>query len=140
MHVVFSVERQIKVEHSRYVFDVEATCGHIGTHQQIHRTALEGFKRLQAFVLRFVAVQGSGFEAFTLQRPRQAGAAQLAVHKNEGLLQTALAQHVVDGPAFVFVRYTNEALLYRRGRGIGTRHLDGDRVLQVAVGQSFDFR
>jgi hypothetical protein len=52
---------------------------------------LEGFQRLQAFVLALVAVQRGGFEALALQRAGQTGAAQLAVDEHKGLLHAALA-------------------------------------------------
>ena len=139
MDIVFGVERQIEVEHRWHVLDVQPTGGHVGTHQQIDRTALEGFQGLQALVLRFVAVQGGGFQALALQRAGQAGTAQLAVDKDEGLLDAALAQHMVDGAALVLIGHTDETLLHRGSRGIGAGHLDGDRVLQVAAGQSLDF-
>ena len=72
VHIVFCVERYVEVEHGRHILDVQATRCHIGTHQQIHFTGLEGFQSLQALVLALVAVQGRGTQSVALQRACQA--------------------------------------------------------------------
>ena len=84
-------------------------------------------------------MQCSSFEAFALQRPRQATTTELAVHKNKGLLDTALIEHSLDHAAFVVVLGRIKTLLDGRGGLIGTSHLDGDGVLQVAACQALDF-
>ena len=71
MHVVLGVERHVVVEDRGQVDDVEAARGHVGGHQQVHVAALEGVERLQALVLRLVAVQRGGVQAVALERTRQ---------------------------------------------------------------------
>ncbi len=67
VHIVFSVERNVKVKHRWHIFDVQTTRGHIGAHQQIHFAAFEGIKRLQTFVLALVTMQGTGAQTITLE-------------------------------------------------------------------------
>ena len=93
----------IEVVHRGHVFDVQAACGHVGTDQQIDFALLESFKGFQALVLTFVTVQGRGLEAFALQRAGQTCAAELAVDKNEGLLDASVVQHLADHAALVVV-------------------------------------
>ena len=138
VHIVFGVERDVKVEHRRHIFDVQAARGHIGANQQIHRTTLECVQRLQTFVLALVAMQGGRLEALALQRTRQTGAAQFAVDEDKRLRHTTIKQDSFQcGPLVVIVNAV-EMLLHRGGRGIGAGHLDGDRILQVAVCKSLD--
>ena len=92
VHIVFGVEGHVVVEDGRHVLDVQATGRDVGTHQQIHLAALEGFKRLQALVLALVAVQRRCAQAITLQSARQARTAQLAVGEDEGLADVALLE------------------------------------------------
>ena len=139
MHVIFGVEGNVEIEHGRHILDVEATGGHVGAHQQIDLTLLEGIQCLQPLVLALVAMQRGGLEAFALQAAGQACTTELAVHKDEGLLDAARTQHLVDGTALVVVIGAVKALLHRGRRFVGTGHLDGDRVLQVAAGQALDF-
>ncbi len=138
VHIVFGIEGHIEVEHRRHILDVQATRGHVGADQQVHFAALEGFERLEALVLAFVAVQRGGLEAFALQAAGQACAAELAVDEDEGLLDPSALEHLVDGVALALIIGAVEVLLHR-GRGlVGPRHLDGDRVLQVAACQALD--
>jgi len=138
VHVVFGVEGHVEVEHRRHILDVEAARGHVGAHQQVDFALLEGFQGFQALVLALVAVQRGGLEAFALQAARQAGATELAVHEDEGLLDAPGLEHLVDGTALVVVVGAVEALLHRGGRLVRPGHLDGDGVLQVAAGQALD--
>ena len=138
VNVVFGVERNIEVEHRRNVLDVEPARSHIGAHQQVDLAFLEGVERLQALVLALVAVQRRRLQTFTLKRARQPGAAELAVDKNECLLEIPLAQDLVQGTAFVLVAHAEETLLHRRRGGVGPGHFDGDRVLQIAARQPLD--
>ena len=111
VHIVFGVERQVKVKDCGHIFDVQATRGHVGADQQIDLAALEGFERLEPLVLALVAVQCGGFKAFALQRARQAGTTELAVDKHKGLLHAARFQYLVQGRAFVVFAHTVKALL-----------------------------
>ena len=89
MHIVFSVEGNVKVEDGRHILDVESARRHIGAHQQINLTAFESFEGFQALILALVAMQCRGFQAFMLKRAGQAGAAEFAVDKHKGLLHAA---------------------------------------------------
>ena len=138
MHIVFGIERNVEVENGWHVFDVQAARCHVGTDQQIDRAAFEGFQGFQAFVLGFIAVQCGRVEAFALQRARQPRATELAVHEHKRLLQAAIAQNLAQRAAFVVVINSVKMLLHRGGGGVGTRHLDRHRILQVAAGQALD--
>ena len=67
VHVIFGVEGTSKLNTAGTSFDVEATGGHVGAHQQIDLTLLEGIQRLQPLVLALVAMQRGGLQAFALQ-------------------------------------------------------------------------
>ena len=140
MHIVFGVEGHVEVEHGRHVLDIQTTRGHIGTHQQIHFALLEGFQRFQALVLTLITVQGSSLEAFALQAAGQAATAELAVHKDERLLDATGFEHLVDGAALVIIACAVKALLHGGGRLVRAGHFDGDGVLQVTAGQALDLR
>ena len=85
-------------------------------------------------------MQSRGLQTFAFQGTGQAGTTQLAVHKNECLLEAPAGQHMLDRTALVFILHGIKTLL-DGGRGfIGPRHLDGDWVLQIAVCQSLDLR
>ncbi len=140
VHIVFRIEGQIEIEHGGHIFDIQAARGHISTHQQIDFAFFEGVQRFQALVLAFVAVQRGGVEAFALERARQAGTTQFAVHKHKGLLHATGAQHLVQRGALVFVAHAVETLLDIRCRGVGAGDFNRHRVLQVAAGQALDLR
>ena len=140
MDVVFRVERDVEVEYGRHVLDVEPARRHVGAYQQIDLALLEGVERFEAFVLALVTVQGGRIQALALQRARQTRTTELAVDEDESLFQGALAQHLVQGVAFVFVGHTVKVLLHRTGSGVRTRHFNRHRVLQVTVRQAPDFR
>jgi hypothetical protein len=67
------------VEHRRHVL-MSSLRGHIGAHQQIHFTRLEGFQRFQTLVLALVTVQCRGFQA---SRPMSASRAQPNLHEDK---------------------------------------------------------
>ena len=140
MHVVFGVKRHVEVEHRWHVLDVQPAGRHIGTHQQVHFAFFERLQRLQAFVLALVTVQGGRLEAFTLQRTCQPGTAQLAVDEHKRLLHATGLQDLVQRTAFVVFTHAIETLLHGGSRGVRAGHFDGDRVLQVAAREAFDFR
>ena len=138
MHIVFGVERYVKVEHCRHVFDVQTTRSHIGTHQQVHLAAFESFQRFQTLVLALVAVQGGGAQAIALEGAGQAGAAEFAVAKHKGLGDAIAFDQLLERAIFVVHTHAEE-MLRHGGRGlVGARHFDGDGVLQVAAGQALD--
>ena len=138
VHIVFGVERHVKVENRRHVFDVQTTGRNVGAHQQIDLALFEGLQRFQPLVLAFIAVQRGGLEAFALQRAGQPRATELAVDEHKSLLDTAGFENLVQGAALVVGAHTVEMLLDGRGRGVGAGHLDGDRVLQIARRQALD--
>ena len=139
VHIVFGVEGDVEVEHRGHILDVQTARSHIGTHQQVNFALLEGFQRLEAFVLTLVAVQRCRLETFVLQRTGQAGTTEFAVHKHKGLLHAALFQDLVQRMALAVFVDAVEMLLHGRSGRIGACHFNGDRVLQVAVGQALDF-
>ena len=138
MDVVFRVERNVKVEHGRHVFDVKTTRCHIGAHQQINLALLEGLKRFQSLVLALVAMQCGGLQTLALQRAGQARAAEFAVDENKRLLHAALFQDLMQGVAFVVIAHTVKMLLDGAGGCVGAGHLDRYRVLQVAIRKALD--
>ncbi|MNS89475.1 hypothetical protein D3C72_1234900 [compost metagenome] len=138
VHVVFGVERDVEVEDGGHVLDIEATGRDVGAHQQVDFTGLERGERLQAFVLALVAVQCGGTQTVALQRACEARAAELAVDEHEGLRNAALLDDLLERTALVVVRDAVEVLFDGGGRFVRPRHFDGDRVLQVAAGQSLD--
>ena len=138
VHIVFGVERHVKVEHRRHILDVQAAGRHVGANQQIDFALFEGLERFQTLVLALVAMQRCRLQAFSLQRAGQPRAAELAVDEHESLLDAAGFENLVQGAALVIGADAVEMLLDRRGRGIGAGHLDGDRVLQVARRQALD--
>ena len=138
VHIVFGVERHVEVEHRRHVLDVQAARGHIGTHQQIDLALFEGIKGFESFILALVTMQGRGVEALALQRARQAGTTKLAVDKDKGLLDASRLEDLVQRMPLILVTHAVKMLLDRGGGGIGARHLDRHRALQVAAGQALD--
>ena len=136
--VVLGVVRHVEVEDRRQVDDVEAARGDVGRDQDVDLALLERLERLQPLVLRLVAVQRVGAQAVALERARQAGAAELGVDEDERLRDRALLQQLQHGAPLVVGRDAVEVLLdVARGR-VRPRHLDQDRVLQVALGQPPD--
>ena len=136
--VVLGVERHVEVEDRRQVDDVEAARGDVGRDQHVDLARLERLERLQPLVLRLVAVQRVGAQAVALERARQPGAAELGVDEDERLGDRALLQDLQHGAPLVVGRDAVEVLLdVGRGR-VRPRHLDHDRVLQVAFGEAPD--
>ena len=129
MHVIFSIEGHVKIEHSRHIFDVKTAGCHIGTNQQIDFTFFEGLKGFEPFVLRLVAMQCSGNQTLALKRARQTGTTEFAVDKNEGLFDAALFQHGFHDPALVVILRTVKTLLHGGSCFVGARHFNGDGVL-----------
>ncbi len=100
---------------------------------------LERVQRLQALVLALVAVQRGGLQAVALERARQPRAAELAVDEHEAPGESSRWRRIcLHRAPLVVVGHAVEMLLDGGGRGVGPRHLDRDRVLQVAVGQPPD--
>ena len=87
VHVVLGVERHVEVEDRRQVGDVEAARRDVGGDQQVDLAALERVQRLQALVLRLVAMQRGGLQAVALEGARQPGGAELGVDEHQGLRQ-----------------------------------------------------
>ena len=139
MHIVFGIERNVDVEHGRHIFDVQATGRHIGADQQIHIAPLKGVQRLQTLVLALVAVQRRCAKAIALQRTGQTGTPQFAVDEHKSLGHATLFDQVTQSGALVVLFNPIKTLLNRRRRGVGSRHFNGDRVLQIAAGQTLDF-
>ena len=139
VHVVFGVERHVEVEDDRQVGDVKAARGNIGRHQHIHFAALEGFERLQALVLRLVAMQGRSAQTIAFKRTRQPGRTELGIHEDQRLRDAALTQHLAHHGALVVIGDAVENLLDIGGRGIRTRHFNQHRLLQITLRQALDF-
>ncbi len=138
MDVVLGVERHVEVEHRRQVDDVEAARGDVGGDQDVDGAALERLERLQPLVLRLVAVQGVGSQAIALERARQAGAAELGVDEDQRLRDAALLQETQHRAPLVVGGDAVEVLLdVGRGR-VRARHLDHQRILQIALGEAPD--
>ncbi|MPM95681.1 hypothetical protein SDC9_142836 [bioreactor metagenome] len=83
-------------------------------------------------------MQCGGTQSVTLQGTRQTRTAQLAVGEDEGLANVALLEHGANRVPLVVIRDLVEALLHRGRRLVGTSHLDGHGVLQIAAGQTLD--
>ena len=83
-------------------------------------------------------MQRGGLEAFALERSGQTRAAKFAVDKDKGLGDAVLLDQGLEGTALVVVGDAVE-MLRDGGCGlVGPRHLDRDRVLQVAGRQALD--
>jgi hypothetical protein len=109
-----------------------------GGHEQVDLGTLECRQRLQAFVLGLVAMQRGRPQAVALEGTRQAGSTQLGVDEDDRLRKCAILQQLANGAPLVVLGHAVEALLHVGCRRIGPRHLDRDRVLQVAGGQAPD--
>ena len=83
-------------------------------------------------------MQRGGLQAFALQRAGQACATEFAVDEHEGLLQVARLENLVQRAPLVVGPHTVKMLLDGRGRGVGARHFNRHRVLQIAGRQAFD--
>jgi hypothetical protein len=89
MHIIFRIERQIEVNHSRQLNNIEPTRRDIRCHQSRDLTPLERVQCLHPLVLRAIAVNRRRHDAVPLKAAREAARADLAVTEHEHLLQTA---------------------------------------------------
>ncbi|MNT29349.1 hypothetical protein D3C72_1650840 [compost metagenome] len=144
MHIVFGTVRHVEVDHARHVGNIQPARGHVGGDQRVDGAALEAIQRLHALGLGLVAVDRGGVDALALQVPRQARAADLAVDEDDALARQALVgtllEQVHHRRLLVAILDLVHGLAHVLVGRVAARHLDGDRLFQVAGGQPLDFR
>ncbi len=96
VHVVLRHVRQIEIDHVRQLFDVEPPCRNLGRNQRGDPTGLEIGQGALARALTFVAMDGGGANAATLELLRQPIGAALRAREHEHLLPAATADEVCE--------------------------------------------
>ena len=83
-------------------------------------------------------MQGCSAQTISLQGAGQSCTTQLAVDKHKGLRDAPLFHNLLEGLSLVVLGHIEKQLCDGGCGLIGSGHLDGDRVLQIARGQSLD--
>jgi hypothetical protein len=68
--IVFRHVRQLEIDDVRHAFDIDPACGDVGGHEHSAMAGAEAGERAFALRLRFVAVNGGGFDAGADEMPR----------------------------------------------------------------------
>src|SRR3990167_5246240 len=99
--VVLGLHGQAEVEHMGDRGHIDATCCHIGSHQNLHLAIAQCHQTAIAQTLAQGTVQCNGRKAFLLQVVGQAIALHLGAGKNDGLVDRGVTQPVVQHLALV---------------------------------------
>ena len=143
--VVLSLHRQAVVENVGHGGHVNAACGHVSRHQNLHLAFAQCHQAAVAQALAQSAVQGDGAKAFLLQVSGQTVALHLGAGKDDGLVDGGVAQPVVEHLALVLCVVRPVQHLLDVGvlfvRGVNLNLLDrGATVTHHAHGQLLNAR
>ena len=112
MHVVFGLFGQVVVDHVGDAGHIDAARGHIGGHQHFDAPFAQIHQRAVAPVLRHVAVQAVGGEAFFIKFVGQLFAHGFGAGEDDALVDIGIAQNMVEQAVFmVFVVAVKELLV-----------------------------
>ncbi len=145
VRVVLGLHRQTEIEDMGDGGHVDAACGHVGGHQDLHLAIAQRHQAAVAQALAQSAMQRHGAEAILLQVIRQAVALHLGAGKHDGLVDGSVAQPVVQELPLVLGVVGPEQLLLDVGMLLLRRvDLDllhaGAAIVHHAHGQLLDAR
>ena len=133
--VVFGHDRQVKVDHQRQVFDIQATGRYVGSHQDLHVAGLEAVQCALAGGLGFVAMDAVGVDAQALQLVHQGVHAVAGLGEHQHLLPTALAHQVHKQLRLALFIHRHHPLLDGVGGDVARADFDAQRVVEHLPGE-----
>ncbi len=140
MHVAFGVVRDVVVQHVADALHVQATGGHVGSHQDVQLAFLQHGDGALTLGLLHVAVDGGSGQATGLQLAGQFLGAGLGAGEDDHRVERLDFQDAGQRVQLVHAAHPPVTLAdVGRGGGLG---LDGDfdRILQVGLGDATDLR
>ena len=111
VHVFVAGARHIEVDHQIQTVNVQAAGGHIGGHQNFHRTLLEAIDGQLTVLLILLTVQHEDLEFLGHQLAVQAVGLDSGVGEDDGLLISLVGQQPIDQALFVVVVVGGDDLL-----------------------------